>query len=76
MLPIDPKDVVRGQYRDIVRGRRGPESDTETLIASKCSITLALGRRAVLPPHGGAAREGQRIISIAFREPPEEHVLR
>jgi glucose-6-phosphate 1-dehydrogenase len=32
---------------------------------------LALGRRAVLPAHRQAAGRGQRIISIAFREPPK-----
>ena len=37
MLPIDPKDVVRGQYIGY-RAEEGvdPESDTETFIALKC----------------------------------------
>ena len=40
MLPIDPKDVVRGQYAGLSRRRRAStsESDTETLIALKCQI--------------------------------------
>ena len=39
MLPIDPKDVVRGQYVGY-RSEEGvePESETETFIALKCSI--------------------------------------
>jgi glucose-6-phosphate 1-dehydrogenase len=39
MLPIEPKDVVRGQYTGY-RSEAGvdPESDTETFIALKCSI--------------------------------------
>ena len=53
MLPIDPRDVVRGQYggyRDEEGVRR--DSDTETFIALKVEHRqLALGRRAVLPAH-------------------------
>src|SRR5476651_1439376 len=39
MVPIDPKDVVRGQYTGY-RSEDGvdPESDTETFIALKCTI--------------------------------------
>ena len=39
MLPIQPTDVVRGQYNGY-RSEEGvsPESDTETFIALKCSI--------------------------------------
>ena len=39
MLPIEPKDVVRGQYAGY-RAEEGvdPESDTETFVALKCSI--------------------------------------
>ena len=39
MVPIDPKDVVRGQYAGY-RAEEGvdPESDTETFIAMKCMI--------------------------------------
>jgi glucose-6-phosphate 1-dehydrogenase len=73
MMPIDPKDVVRGQYSGY-RSEHGvdPESDTETFIALKCTIDnwrwagvpffLRTGKRLEL---------GQRIISIAFREPPK-----
>ena len=73
MLPIDPSDVVRGQYTGY-RSEEGvdPESDTETFIALKCSIDN--WRWAGVPfflRTGKRLAEGQRIISIAFREPPK-----
>ncbi len=73
MRPIDPKDVVRGQYAGY-REEPGvdPESDTETLIALKCEIDN--WRWAGVPfflRTGKRMAEGQRIISIAFREPPK-----
>jgi glucose-6-phosphate 1-dehydrogenase len=73
MLPIDPKDVVRGQYSGY-RSEEGvdPESDTETFVALKCSIDN--WRWAGVPFYlrtGKRLAEGQRIISIAFREPPK-----
>ena len=73
MLPIDPKNVVRGQYTGY-RSEDGvdPESDTETFIALKCSIDN--WRWAGVPfflRTGKRLAEGQRIISIAFREPPK-----
>jgi glucose-6-phosphate 1-dehydrogenase len=73
MLPIQPADVVRGQYIGY-RGEEGvsPESDTETFIALKCSIDN--WRWAGVPFYlrtGKRLGEGQRIISIAFREPPK-----
>ena len=73
MLPIDPRDVVRGQYNGY-RQEQGvdPESDTETFIALKCSIDN--WRWAGVPfflRTGKKLAEGQRIISIAFREPPK-----
>jgi glucose-6-phosphate 1-dehydrogenase len=73
MLPIDPKDVVRGQYVGF-RSEEGvdPESDTETFIAVKCLIDN--WRWAGVPfflRTGKRLAEGQRIISIAFREPPK-----
>ena len=73
MLPIEPKDVVRGQYTGY-RAEAGvdPESDTETFIALKCSIDN--WRWAGVPfflRTGKQLAEGQRIISIAFREPPK-----
>jgi glucose-6-phosphate 1-dehydrogenase len=73
MVPIKPSDVVRGQYTGY-REEDGinPESDTETFIALKCSIDN--WRWAGVPFYlrtGKRLGEGQRIISIAFREPPK-----
>ena len=73
MLPIDPRDVVRGQYIGY-RAEEGidRESDTETFIALKCFIDN--WRWAGVPFYlrtGKRMAEGQRIISIAFREPPK-----
>jgi glucose-6-phosphate 1-dehydrogenase len=73
MLPIQPHDVVRGQYVGY-RGEEGvdPESETETFIALKCFIDN--WRWAGVPfflRTGKRLAEGQRIISIAFREPPK-----
>jgi len=72
MLPVKPTDVVRGQYSGY-RAEQGvdPESDTETFIALKCSLDN--WRWAGVPfflRTGKRLAEGQRIISIAFREPP------
>ncbi|CAN5913027.1 glucose-6-phosphate dehydrogenase [soil metagenome] len=73
MLPILPADVVRGQYAGY-RSEEGvdPDSDTETFIALKCHIDN--WRWAGVPFYlrtGKRLAEGQRIISIAFREPPK-----
>jgi glucose-6-phosphate 1-dehydrogenase len=73
MLPIQPHDVVRGQYNGY-RGEEGvdAESETETFIALKCFIDN--WRWAGVPfflRTGKKMAEGQRIISIAFREPPK-----
>jgi len=73
MLPLLSSDVVRGQYVGY-RGEEGvnPESDTETFIALKCHIDN--WRWAGVPfflRTGKRLAEGQRIISIAFREPPK-----
>jgi len=72
ILPIKPSDVVRGQYTGY-RAEEGVdrESDTETFIALKCSIDN--WRWAGVPFYlrtGKRLAEGQRIISLAFREPP------
>jgi glucose-6-phosphate 1-dehydrogenase len=73
MLPIDPAHVVRGQYVGY-RSEDGvdPQSETETFIALKCYIDN--WRWAGVPfflRTGKRLAEGQRIISIAFREPPK-----
>jgi len=72
MLPIQPSDVVRGQYvgyRDIEGV--SPDSETETFVALKCFVDN--WRWAGVPFYlrtGKKLAEGARIISIAFREPP------
>jgi glucose-6-phosphate 1-dehydrogenase len=73
MLPIDPAYVVRGQYTGY-RAEPGVdrESDTETFIALRCLIDN--WRWAGVPFYlrtGKRLGSGQRIISIAFREPPK-----
>jgi glucose-6-phosphate 1-dehydrogenase len=72
MLPIDPADVVRGQY-DGYRDIEGVahDSETETFIALKCYVDN--WRWAGVPFYlrtGKRLAEGARIISIAFKEPP------
>jgi glucose-6-phosphate 1-dehydrogenase len=73
MLPIQPGDVVRGQYSGYrSEGGVDPESETETFIAMRCSIDN--WRWADVPFYlrtGKRMAEGQRIVSIAFREPPK-----
>ena len=73
MVPLEPTEVVRGQYTGY-RSEPGvsPESETETFIALKCRIDN--WRWAGVPFYlrtGKKLAEGQRIISIAFREPPK-----
>ncbi len=73
MKPLNPHDVVRGQYIGY-RDEPGvaPESETETFIALECGIDN--WRWAGVPFYlrtGKCLAEGQRIISIGFREPPK-----
>ncbi|TDW14044.1 glucose-6-phosphate dehydrogenase [Kribbella kalugense] len=73
MLPINPADAVRGQYLGY-RHEEGvaPDSDTETFIALKVEIDN--WRWAGVPfflRTGKRMAEGQRIISIAFKEAPK-----
>jgi glucose-6-phosphate 1-dehydrogenase len=73
MLPINPHDVVRGQYSGY-RDEEGVarDSDTETFIALKAGIDN--WRWAGVPFYcrtGKRLAEGQRIISIAFKEAPK-----
>jgi glucose-6-phosphate 1-dehydrogenase len=72
LCPIDPHQVVRGQYEGY-RSTPGvdPNSDTETFVALRCDIDN--WRWAGVPfflRTGKRMAEGARIISIAFREPP------
>ncbi len=71
--PIDPAKVVRGQYEGY-RSEPGvaPDSETETMIALRCEIDN--WRWSGVPFYlrtGKRMAEGARIISIAFREPPQ-----
>jgi len=73
LSPIKPTDVVRGQYMGY-RSEEGvsADSNTETFIALKCYIDN--WRWAGVPFYlrtGKRLADGQRIISIAFREPPK-----
>ncbi|MBA2522668.1 MAG: glucose-6-phosphate dehydrogenase [Solirubrobacterales bacterium] len=73
LLPIDPANVVRGQY-DGYRGHDGvaDDSETETLVALRCDVDN--WRWSGVPFYlrtGKRMAEGARIISIAFREPPK-----
>lgn len=72
MLPIDPANVIRGQYGGY-REEDGvaADSETETFIALKVGIDN--WRWAGVPIYlrtGKRMAEGQRIISIAFKEAP------
>ena len=72
LQPIDPVNVVRGQYEGY-RSEEGvdPESETETFVALRCEIDN--WRWAGVPFYlrtGKRLAEGSRIISIAFKEPP------
>ena len=73
LRPLDVNEVVRGQYegyRDIPGV--APDSDTETFVALRCDIDN--WRWAGVPfflRTGKCMGSGERIISIAFREPPK-----
>ena len=72
MLPIEPSDVVRGQYHGYSdEPGVNAASETETFVALKCFVDN--WRWAGVPFYlrtGKWMAEGARIISIAFREPP------
>jgi glucose-6-phosphate 1-dehydrogenase len=73
LRPIDVSQVVRGQYEGY-RNTPGvaPDSDTETFVALRCEIDN--WRWAGVPfflRTGKQMGGGERIISIAFREPPK-----
>jgi len=73
MRPIDTSHVVRGQYEGY-RWTEGvsPTSETETFVALRCEIDN--WRWDGVPfflRTGKQMAEGARIVSIAFREPPQ-----
>jgi glucose-6-phosphate 1-dehydrogenase len=73
MLPIEPEDMVRGQYEGY-RDEPGVASDSEveTFVATRACVDN--WRWAGVPfflRTGKCMAEGARVISIAFREPPK-----
>jgi glucose-6-phosphate 1-dehydrogenase len=73
MPPLDPERVVRGQYEGY-RSVQGVAADsrTETFVALECWVDN--WRWSGVPFYlrtGKAMAESARIISIAFREPPQ-----
>ena len=73
LRPLDPERGVRGQYEGY-RSVPGvaPDSQSETFVALECFIDN--WRWSGVPFYlrtGKAMAEGARIISIAFREPPQ-----
>ena len=73
MQPIQSTDVVRGQYTGY-HDEPGvaPDSETETFVALKCFVDN--WRWAGVPFYlrtGKRMAESARIISIAFKEPPQ-----
>ena len=72
MQPLQPEDVVRGQYRGY-RDTPGvsPDSDTETFVAARVHIDN--WRWAGVPFYvrtGKRLAEGRRVVTITFRDPP------
>ncbi len=73
MRPIDPSDVVRGQYSGY-RDEEGvaADSDTETFVALK--VEIENWRWAGVPfflRTGKRLPESRRMVTLAFREPPQ-----
>jgi glucose-6-phosphate 1-dehydrogenase len=73
LQPLDPELVVRGQYQGY-RETEGvaPDSETETFVALRCEVDN--WRWSGVPFYlrtGKRMAEGSRIISIAYREPPQ-----
>ena len=73
LRPLDVERVVRGQYEGY-RSEPGVDADsqTETFVALECQIDN--WRWSGVPFYlrtGKRMAEGARIISIAFREPPQ-----
>ncbi|HLM16588.1 MAG TPA: glucose-6-phosphate dehydrogenase, partial [Acidimicrobiia bacterium] len=73
LRPVVPGDVVRGQY-DGYREESGvaPGSDTETFVALRCAVDNARWDGVpFLLRTGKHLAENARVISIAFRSPPQ-----
>src|SRR6201746_1112760 len=73
LRPLDPTRVVRGQYEGYTSEPGvDPNSSTETFVALRCEVDN--WRWSGVPFYlrtGKRMGEGARIISIAFREPPQ-----
>jgi glucose-6-phosphate 1-dehydrogenase len=73
LRPLDPTQVVRGQYEGYTSEPGvDPDSSTETFVALRCEVDN--WRWSGVPFYlrtGKRMGEGARIISIAFREPPQ-----
>src|SRR5207253_2757802 len=72
MKPIDPKNVVRGQYRGYRDEEKvAPDSDTETYVALRLEIES--WRWAGVPFYIRAGKDlavsGQEVF-VEFRQPP------
>ena len=79
LMPIEPSDVVRGQYEGY-RDEAGVAPDSEGRdVRRRCGARSTTGAgpacRSSCAPASAWPRAA-RIISIAFREPPQEHVPR
>jgi glucose-6-phosphate 1-dehydrogenase len=73
LRPLDPARVVRGQYEGYTSEPGvDPDSSTETFVALRCEVDN--WRWSDVPfflRTGKRMGESARIISIAFREPPQ-----
>jgi len=73
LRPLDPRWVVRGQYEGYTAEPGvDPDSSTETFVALRCELDN--WRWSGVPFYlrtGKRMGESARIISIAFREPPQ-----
>jgi glucose-6-phosphate 1-dehydrogenase len=73
LLPLKPDEVVRGQYEGYTdEPGVASNSSAETFVALKCEVDN--WRWSGVPFYlrtGKRMGEGARIISIAFREPPQ-----
>ncbi|HMI80479.1 MAG TPA: glucose-6-phosphate dehydrogenase [Solirubrobacterales bacterium] len=72
LQPLDPKQVVRGQYEGYTEEVDVASSSTETFVALRCELDN--WRWSGVPFYlrtGKRMEEHARIISIAFREPPQ-----
>jgi glucose-6-phosphate 1-dehydrogenase len=74
MRPIDPTDVVRGQYEGYLEHKGVKEnSDTETMVAGR--VYIDNWRWAGVPFYfrtGKRMPQGKRLLTIALTDPPRQ----